>query len=240
MAGLAFDLPRARALADALRPNLERTLSAGHKLKLLALASAQAQVLYCRAAFKSIADIKGRRVRADGALLAGLVDALGATAVPLTAAAVPGALRAGSIDCAVGGTMQGNDARWYEHSAYLYSLPLAWTMTLYLIDEEKWVRMQGARRQLLQSEFRSFEARVWDSNLIYTREGINCNAGVEPCKGGARGKMNIVIGGDTDRALLQRLSNDTVLPQWSQRCGAGCSAWFNDGVAKLAGLRPLK
>lgn len=223
LAGIAFDLPRARTLADGMRPGLERTLSSKHGLKLLAFTSAQAQVLYCRFAFKSIAEIKGRRVRVDGAMLQGLMQALGATAVPMNVDAVAAGLRADAIDCAVGGTMQGNEARWYEHSSHLYSLPLAWTLNLYLADERNWSRLEGTNRQVLLSEFRALEQRTWESNAIYTREGINCNAGVEPCKGGARGKMNIVIGSDADRALLLRLSNDTVLPQWSQRCGTGCA-----------------
>lgn len=240
LTGLAVDAPSARAIGPIYRDRVQTILKDKYGLRLLGLAGVQAQTLYCRTSLARLADLKGRKVRVSGGLQAGLVEALGGQAVRMAALEVRAALLAKTIDCAIGGTMSGNQSRWHEVSTHLFSLPLGWNLNHYVIAEKTWAGLDSATRQLLQTEFRSYESRVWDSALVYTREGINCNAGVEPCRGGQRGKMNIVIGGDADRALLAKQMNDTVLPAWAGRCGAGCSALFNAELGKRAGLKPIK
>jgi TRAP-type C4-dicarboxylate transport system substrate-binding protein len=240
LTGLALDVPSARLVAAGYRDRAATLFQEKFGLRLLALAAVQAQALYCRSSFARLADIKGRKIRTDGAMQAALVESLGGSAHRMPLAEVRTALASKTIDCAIGGTMTGNQARWYEVSSHLFSLPMAWELTHYAVAEKTWASLPPTERQALQSEFRNFEARVWDSALVYTREGINCNAGVEPCRSGQAGKMNVVIGGDLDRAALLKTMNESVLPAWSSRCAGACSSTFNQTLAKLVGMKSIK
>ena len=240
LTGLALDVPSARAAGNLYRDRAQGILKEKFGLRLLASAAVQAQALYCRSAFFRLADLKGRRVRVESVLQAALVESLSGIAVRLSADEVRSALASKNLDCAIGGTMSGNLARWHEVSSHLFSLPIAWNVSHYVIAEKTWASLDPAVRGKLQTEFRNFETRVWESALVYTREGFNCNAGVEPCRSGLAGKMNIVIGADSDRTLLLKSMNEVVLPAWSARCGPACSAVFNEALAKQVGFKPIK
>jgi TRAP-type C4-dicarboxylate transport system substrate-binding protein len=240
LTGLALDVPSARIVADAYRERTRTLLQEKFGLRLLALAGVQAQALYCRNEFKRLADLKGRKVRVAAGQQAALIESLGGTASRIPLGEVRAALAARTIDCAIGGTMSGNQARWHEVSSHLFSMPIAWDLGHYVIAEQSWMALTPATRQRLQTEFRNFESKVWDSALVYTREGINCNAGVEPCRNGQPGKMSIVIGIEADRAVLLKSMNEIVLPAWSARCGGACSTAFNQALAKLVGMKSIK
>lgn len=237
--GLAADVPTARKQADGYRERAATVLRERGRLRLLAVGSEQALVLYCRNAFVRLSDLKGRQVLTDSPMTAALLEALGAVAQHTPSSAAREALANRRADCAVGGTMAGNLAGWAEVTSHLFSMPLAWRLGHVVIAESVWAKLDPAARQGLQTEYRQYEAAIWNGANVHTREGINCNAGVEPCKLGRKGRMNIVIGTDADRALLGRLMADTVLRSWAMRCGRDCVNAVNGAVLQSAGIRPL-
>lgn len=237
--GLASDVPTAHKQADGYRERAAAVLRDRGRLRLLAVGAEQALVLYCRSTLARLSDLKGRRVITDSTMTAALLVALGVVAQVTPVAGARDALASGRADCAVGGTMAGNLAGWPQVTSHLFAMPLAWRLSHVVITEAAWSRLDGLARQWLQAEYRQYEAAIWNGASVHTREGINCNAGVEPCKLGRKGRMNIVIGSDSDRALLSRLMSDTVLRSWSTRCGRNCVAAVNDAVLRPTGLAPL-
>jgi TRAP-type C4-dicarboxylate transport system substrate-binding protein len=74
--------------------------------------TASAYVLMCRHSVKSLADIKGSKVRASGGGVA-LMEALGAVPVPMDGVAATTALQRGTIDCVHG------DPQWLDAFGYM-------------------------------------------------------------------------------------------------------------------------
>jgi TRAP-type C4-dicarboxylate transport system substrate-binding protein len=74
--------------------------------------TASAYVLMCRHNVKSLADIKGSKVRASGGGVA-LMEALGAVPVPMDSVAALTSLQRGAIDCVHG------DPQWLEGFGYM-------------------------------------------------------------------------------------------------------------------------
>jgi TRAP-type C4-dicarboxylate transport system substrate-binding protein len=74
--------------------------------------TASAYVPMCRDNVKSLADLRGRKVRASGGGV-GLMKALGAVPVPMDPATATTALQRGTVDCVHG------DAQWLEGFGYM-------------------------------------------------------------------------------------------------------------------------
>lgn len=237
--GLAADVPTARKQADGYRERAASVLRERGRLRLLAVGSEQALALYCRNTLVRLSDLRGRNVATDSPMTAALLEALGAVVQQLPASATREALATGRADCSVGGAMAGNLAGWAELTTHLFAMPLGWRLSHVVIAEAAWSKLDPATRQWLLAEYRRYEAAVWNGASVFTREGINCNAGVEPCKLGRKARMNIVLGSEADRALLGRLMVDTVLRSWSARCGRDCISALNDAVLRPAGLKPI-
>jgi TRAP-type C4-dicarboxylate transport system substrate-binding protein len=85
-----------------------------------------AQVFYCNAEIKGLADIKGKKVRAAGRSQSELVTALGGTPVTMAFGEVVPALQNKTVDCAITGTLSGNAAKWHEVTTHLLALPVSW------------------------------------------------------------------------------------------------------------------
>lgn len=240
LSALAADVPSARQVAQGYAQMASLRWRDRYQWRLMASVALEGQGLYCRTPIRSLADLKARRVRAEGAWLGRLLEQLAATPVTMAVRDVRAALASKSLDCAIGGTMSGNLLGWHEVSTSLYSLPLGWSLTQYVFAEPAWNALDPSLRGQLQSEFRQFESRAWEGAAVLTREGFNCNAGIEPCGQGKRGKMNIVLASDADRALIRTLLAERVLPEWSARCGADCARAFDDSVGKAAALKPVR
>jgi TRAP-type C4-dicarboxylate transport system substrate-binding protein len=82
MAGLLPDVKTAREVTEAARPVLEKLYREKFGVELLGIGTYPAQVLYCNGELKSLADVKGRKVRAAGRSQSELVAALAARRSP--------------------------------------------------------------------------------------------------------------------------------------------------------------
>lgn len=240
LVGLAADVGVARSIAQWHGERVGARFRDRFRVRLLAAGAIEAQALYCRQPLRSLDQLKGLRVRTEGLWQAALLEHFGATPLPMPMRDVRASLAAKVIDCAIGGTLSGNQLGWHEASTSLFSLPMGWALTHYLMPESLWNTLEPAQRAQMQAEFRQFEARLWESAALFTREGFNCNAGIDPCSQGRRGKMNIVIATESDRALMKTVMTERVLPAWAARCGPDCAQSFNDAAAHLAGFKPLK
>ena len=80
LAGLSPDIETFHKVSAAFRPTLEKYYET-QKIKVLGMFSYQAQVLFCRNEIKSLADLKGRKVRTSGASQADFVGYFGGSGV---------------------------------------------------------------------------------------------------------------------------------------------------------------
>lgn len=235
--GMNPDVATLKRNVAAFRPQLQRILRERHGAELLAVYVYPAQVLFCRAAFRGLADLAGRRIRVSSVSMGELVRGLGAVPVSTEFADIVANVRSGNVDCAVTGTMSGNTIGLHEVTTHLSPLPLTWGLSVFVANSEAWRALPASARELLRTELPKLEVAIWDESERETSEGVACNTGAAACSTGRRGRMVEAKPSEADiRQLRQQLAG-TVLPAWIRRCGPSCTSLWNDSLAEVVGLK---
>jgi TRAP-type transport system periplasmic protein len=199
-----------------------------------------AQVVYCRAPFTSLADLKGRKIRTFGNSLVDFFTALGAQPVSIGFPEVYSALERGVVDCAITGTGSGVAARWPEVTTHISNLPVSWALAGYMVNVAWWNKLDPAVRAALEATFAEVNDKQWALGDAATRDGLDCATGkAETCKIHtlATRPMTEVPATEADRAALREILDRNVLPGFVKRCGARCGEVFNQVIGPIAGVR---
>jgi len=239
LAGLAPDIANARRIADDMMAVANRDLER-FNTRLVAVYPFPAQVLFCRAPFTTLADLRGRRIRTFGNSLVDFFTAIGSQPTSIGFPEVYSALERGVVDCAITGSGSGAAARWPEVSTHISNLPLSWAVAGYMVNLQWWNRLAPEVRAFLEATMKQVSDEQWALGLAATRDGIDCNIGrTELCRihNVAARPMTEVVATDADRALVRQVFEQTVLPGWVRRCGARCGEVYNQVIAPIAGIR---
>lgn len=243
---LGIDLPgtmptleQAHKAADAVRAALGERIRQRFDGELLTIWPYPASVLFCAGEFSGFDDLAGKKVRVPSPGLAELVEHFGATSVTLPFSDIYLSLQRGLINCATAASLSGNSANLYEVTDTIYTLPLSWTLQLHVANGDYWRGLDEATRAALTQQFAGLEEQMWSVADKTTQDGLNCNAGKDPCEFGKKGSMKLVDPSDEDRARLQQAVESVVLPKWSRECDAAfpdCSRIWNETVGQAVGL----
>lgn len=237
LAGLNPDLASLRRNLAAFRPYMEKTLRERHGVELLAVYTYPAQVIFCRAALTSLADLSGRKVRVSSATQADFVTAMKGTAVLLGLNQVPSSLSAGNTDCAITGSMTGNTIGLHELTSHIFSMPVTWGLALFAANINAWQALPADLRARLSLELPKLEAAIWTESERETAEGFACNQGQTSCINGRKGRMTEVTSTPQDEQRRRELLGSTVLPRWLQRCTTRCAELWNQTIGISSGVR---
>jgi TRAP-type C4-dicarboxylate transport system substrate-binding protein len=234
--GLAPTIDDLKAVTAAWRKPLSDNLEQRFGVKVLALFSYSAQVLYCRDKFESLSDLKGRKVRVSGAAQANFVQALGGNGINVNFGEVLQALDRGVVDCAITGAYSGYSAKWYEASKYISPLAVNWGVQAVVANLEAWNKLDPKVQQFLLKEIKTLEDRVVDLAARETQTGIACNTD-GPCESGKPGGMKLVKPTAEDSKTLKSVLEKAVLPDFAKRCGADCTSTWNATVGKVVKIQ---
>lgn len=235
----AGDFDQLHKLVDAYRPVMDANLQSQFDGKLLAAWTYPFQILFCREPVKSLADLKGKKVRVAGTLSSELVSKLGGTAVTLAGPEVYQAMMQGVVDCGVTGAQYANANGWYEVAKSLVDLPIGGAgVVLHVANKKFWDKLTTEQQADLTKQMGGLEADLWALAADGHADGIRCNIGVEPC-GGRLGKMTAAEISDADRAELKDILKTDLLPMWDKECNAvdpNCGANWMKTAAPVAGV----
>ncbi len=239
LAGIAPDVKTARAVTDAFEPVYARFYEKSG-VKVLGLSTYPAQVLFCNTPISGLADLKGKKVRTSSRTQGEFVQALGGSSVTLPFGDVVPALQNGVVDCAITGSMSGFSAKWYEVSTHLYTLPINWNQQIHAANLGYWNRLDPKVQDFLETNIAVMIDSIWDGAAKETQMGYDCNTGSADCPLDVKGKMKRVDPTDADRELLKKITAETIVPKWAQRCSAECVKDWNATVGKLIGITASK
>ncbi len=235
LAGLAATPAELGRAVAAFRPHLEHVLRERYGVKLLAIYAYPAQTVFCKEPLRSLADLAGRRVRTSGVSQSDLVEALGGRPVQIPFAEVVSAMKQGSLDCAITGTLSGNAIGLHDVTRFLHTQPISWGLSLFGANVAAWNALGSEVQKVLLRELPLLEASIHANAVAQTDDGIACNTGRAACRGGRAGRM--VAGQSVDDAQRVRgLFSATVLPRWVRRCGADCAVVWNRTIGPTLGV----
>ncbi|WP_372027225.1 TRAP transporter substrate-binding protein [Tistrella mobilis] len=232
----------AKKVVEAYRPTLNEAFGKRFNAEILAIVPYPSQIVFCNAPIESLADLKGKKVRASGRTTAEFLNAIGAEGITLAFSEVPAALQRKVVDCAVTGSLSGYSSGWHEVSTHLLPMPLGgWDYVVTAVNKDKWAEVDPATQKFIQHEIATkFEAPVWNAAVGETVEGIACLTGKGSCTRGEPGKMTLVQVTDGDRELARKVLTETILPGWAGRVDPAVVTAWNDGVGAVTGLTAAK
>lgn len=236
IAGVARDFKMARDIADAWVPEMQKVMRERHGSLILATFPFPEQVFYCRGEVKSVADLKGKKIRVQGTSQGDFASAVGGSPVTIAFGEVLPALEKGVVDCGITGTMPGYKAKWHEVVGTLFRLPVGYTLGFWAVNLNTWGKLSKPAQELIMKEMKALEDRSWATIAAETEEGVACNTGNGPCSVGPAAKLRLTTPSADDIKTRETALNDVVLANWAKRCGEACAARWNELVGKAYGL----
>lgn len=165
------------------------------------------------------------------------LEGVGATGVSMAFPEVIPSLQRGVIDCGVTGTLSGNTAGWPEVTTHQYKVSLGWAVRFTAVNLNAWNRFDPKVREFFTTEFAKYEDHVWKTMREALSDADNCNSGNQPCTLGKPGKIAVLDVKAEDQADYKKIVETKVLSGWAKRCGAQCTAEWNDTVGKALDLK---
>lgn len=236
LAGLNPDMASLKKTVAVFRPYLEKTLRDRHGVEALALYIYPAQVIFCKRALTSLADLSGRRVRVSSTSQSDFVSALGGVAVLTGFSQIMANMTSGNTDCAITGTMSGNTVGLHEVTTHLHALPINWGLAIFGANAAAWSALAPDLRVLLQRELPKLESAIWAESERETAEGLACNKGLASCSTGHKGHMTEVPLSAQDERKRQEVFTTTVLARWALRCTTNCADIWNQTIGPARGM----
>ena len=237
LAGLNPDIASLRRNLAAYRPYLEKTLRQQHGIKLLAIYTYPAQVLFCKDKMRDLADLAGRRVRVSSATQADFILGLGATPVLISMAQLTENLKSGNVSCAITAAMTGNTLGVQQQTHYLHAMPITWGLSIFGANLRTWEALPADLRSILALNMPRLEDAIWEESGHETVEGVACNLGTSDCQRGTTGDMSAVPVSPQDEQQRKSLFTSAVLLRWLQRCGSRCNDLWNQTIGVTSGTR---
>lgn len=230
------DLETLRNTIELYRPHMRTLLAERYGIELIGVYTYPAQVLYCREPFRGLHDLAGRRIRTSSIGQSEMMTALGAVPVQTSFSEILATVSKGSVDCAVTGTLSGNEIGLPEVTTHVHGMAISWGLSFFGANMAVWNSLPADVREHLRGGVAELEARIWAAADHDTRMGILCNIGNAGCRGGRPGRMTLVPTTERDESLRRKLLVEVVLPRWLERCGPQCADGWNERLAAATGL----
>ncbi len=242
LAGLDFpaltdDIKTAKKVVDSYKKTLDEALKKDFNAKLLSVVPYPAQVLFCKEKISSLADLKGKKVRASGWTVAEFLDGIGATGITMSYSEVPQSLQRGVIDCAVTGGLSGYMSGWGEVSNYLYPLPIGgWAYVITAMNLDTWNKFtKKEQEKLLASINKDIVVPAWVKTNYETSEGEKCLTG-QDCSYGKPAHMKLIKVQEKDRELAKKVLISRVIPKWVKKVPAKTVKEWNETIGKIVNI----
>lgn len=237
--GLSTDYDTARKVWDAWRGPLDQRLQERHGARLLASYPFGPQILFCKGAFTSLADMKGKKIRVSDQSLAKFVEKLGAIPVTLAFGETQQSLERGVTDCAITGPSSANSAGWPEVTTHVMPLGFQVHQVAFAVSLAKWNALSADQRTKVADAFKKFETDAWAYSRELWEDAARCNTGKE-CRIGKKFAMKEVQPAAADRQLVADAVRTVSFPLWAESCDKvhdKCSAAWKQSVGPLVGVK---
>ena len=155
---------------QAQKPVLEKKLQ-GRGLRLLYAVAWPGQGLYTKDPLKSVADLKGQKMRTYSPLTSRLAELLGASGVQVQVTDVPQMFATGAMQAMVTSSATGTATKAWEFVKN-YTKTNAWNpKNVVVVNERGFSRLPKAQQQALLKAAGAAEPRGWEMSKAREKEG---------------------------------------------------------------------
>lgn len=239
LVGLNTSFEEGRRNVNAYFSTLDARLQKSFNAKLLGAWPAGPQVLFCKPEVKSLADLKGLKVRVGDQNTAHFMGSLGATGVPMPFGEVQQSLARGVVDCAITGPASANSGGWPEASSTVLPVALQLALNAYAINLKTWNKLSAEQQKLLEESVGKLTDDIWSYSELLFDDAMRCNAGQQPCEQGKTYSINIAEIQESDLALVKNALLEYSLPVWTKQCNAvnkECEQSWRASIGKEIGI----
>lgn len=187
------------------------------------------QLLFSNKPVRSLADVKGMKIRVFSPAMAQFVRALGGEPVSLAYAEVYTALDRKTVDGAITCSRCGWDTKWYEVTKHLVDLHMGTAVsTLFVVSKRTWEKLPPDIRNTLTEVGSEFTERGWRLSREWATDGIEKNT--------KQGGMQYVMV-PPERGPVLKLVQEQVATSWAKRAGPQAKADWNAVLGPITGFR---
>jgi TRAP-type C4-dicarboxylate transport system substrate-binding protein len=230
------DMASLRKSVQLYRGHLKQILRARYGIELLSIYVYPAQVLFCARRFTSLNDLTGRKIRTSSVSQSEMMLKLGAIPVVTPFSDIIGAIRTNVVDCAITGTMSGNQIGLPDVTSFIYPMAISWGLSVFGVNEMAWEQLPADIRDTLRTGLDQLELSIWDAADQETTGGLACDTGAATCVDGKLFQMHLVPVTAKDEARRSHLFAESILPDWLRRCGHDCVTAWNGTLGPTLGI----
>jgi TRAP-type C4-dicarboxylate transport system substrate-binding protein len=230
------DIASLRKTVDLYRDHLHRILEQRYGIELLGIYAYPAQVLFCGQRFTTLKDLIGRKVRTSSVGQSEMMSSLGAIPIVTPFSGIVNAVKAEVVNCAITGTMSGNEIELPEVTSYISPMAISWGLSFFGANRLAWGQLPPDIQDILRNSIHALELSIWDAADRETTNGLACDVGSRACIGGKVYHMTLVPLTAEDEMIRKHLLIKSILPKWIQRCGTECVGAWNNTLGTALGV----
>ena len=231
------DMTSLRKTVGLYRDHLREILEKKYGIELLGIYAYPAQVLFCTQYFSTLKDLAGRKVRTSSVGQSEMMTALHATPIMTPFSEIVRSVRSKVVDCAITGTMSGDQIGLPEVTSYISPMAISWGLSFFGANKLTWDQLPPDIRDLLRKGIGKLELSIWDAADRETTAGLACDIGSNACLNGKIYHMILVPLTAGDEAVRNNLLVKSILSKWIKRCGADCVAAWNNTLGPAMGIQ---
>lgn len=238
LAGIAQTIPEVHRMANAYEPTLAAFFKKRYNLHIVDVWPIGPVVAWCNAPVTSVADLKGKKVRAFNRTMADFLHGIGAVPVSMSFGDMVTGLQRGTVDCAITAPRSGLKAGLGEVTTHMLKLALGWAFVADAWSEKTWNKLDKPTQKFLTNEYAALNKRIYADVNSQTEDAYRCLAGKKPCNspGPMRKPLVVTDLSAKDKATVAEVVKKDVLPAWAKRCGTDCVNEWDKTVGKTLNI----
>ena len=236
--GVSPTVDELKAAVDAGRATVERRLQERFQTRAMALWPFGPQYFFCKPSVRSVADLRGLKVRSYTPSMTALLTSLGANPVSLQFSEVYPALQRGVVDCGITSATSAYSGNWGEVITHVLPLSLAGGIQGHFMSGQALRRFTPDQQAALTKAFARLEAELWQLARTSDAEALACLGGTPACTT-RRFTATIAEVPQADQARLREAVTTAVLPTFRDSCNrvwAECATVWNETIGKARGF----
>jgi len=240
LAAAPRDSVHAKEIADAYEPVIRKHFNDTFGAKYLMTFRWGNQFIFCNKPFKTLSDLKGKKVRVYSTTLGDLVEGAGGTSVTISFAEVVPALQKGVVDCGITGSMPAYQAKWHEVITHTMVMPVGAGLGFAAMSNKTWNKLNPETQKFVQAQYDDLSKRIWERAAKDDKTSLDCLSGRADCPIGDPGKVVLTMPSASDIKDREGILASHVLKAFAARCNEECVKDWNATAGKVVGVTASK